>query len=96
MDRIAMSLLAGVGVLLIYAGYKLFCGLPHMNGSSASRTSVFLLNIVPGALLALVGTGLVAQGIWPHKQTTPLVNRHRASEGATWHRNKPHVLPRSA
>jgi hypothetical protein len=94
MDRIAMSLLAGVGVLLIYAGYKLFCGLPNRN-EGTSRTSVFLMNIIPGALLALVGTGLVAHGLFAH-QAVPAAHRHRASEGATWHRNTPVILPRSA
>jgi hypothetical protein len=95
MDRIAMSLLAGVGVLLIYAGYKLFCGLPHMN-ENTSRASVFLMNIVPGALLALVGTGLVAHGLFSHQAAPAAAHRHRASEGATWHRNKPAIIPRSA
>ena len=96
MDRIVMSLLAGVGVLLIYAGYKLFCGLPALNGSGVSRSGVFLMNIVPGALLALVGTGLIAHGILPHKSIVPVTHRHKASEGATWHRNKPAILPSSA
>jgi hypothetical protein len=90
MDRIAMSLLAGVGVLLIYAGYKLFCGLPALNGTSANRTSVFMLNIVPGALLALAGTALIAQGIVPP-------HRHKVPQRATtWHHNKPAILPRAA
>ena len=89
MDRIATLFFMAVGLMCIYAGYKLFCGLPaiHRQGARASRTSVFLLNIIPGALLALAGTGLLAaqtRGLLSHR---PAVHRHGpAEEGASWHR----------
>jgi len=91
MDRIATLFLAGIGLALIYGGYKLFCGLPAINrqGAPASRTSVFLLNVIPGALLALAGTGLLAaqtRGLLSHR---PAVHRHGpAEEGTSWHHGR--------
>ena len=61
MDRFAVLLMTSLGVACIYAGYKLFCGLPALNGQTtrASRSGVLLLNVIPGILLALIGTGLL-------------------------------------
>jgi hypothetical protein len=88
MDYIASFLLSAVGTTCIYAGYWLFCDLPAMSGrgSRVNRAAVFLLNIVPGALLALSGAALLtteARGILSHR---PAVQRHApAAEGTSWH-----------
>jgi hypothetical protein len=98
MDRIAMLFLTGVGIMCLYAGYKLFCGLPAINGTQTSRTSVFLLNIVPGALLALIGTGiLAAEARNLVAADRPLIHRHHSGEeGASWHRGGPRLPARAA
>jgi hypothetical protein len=99
MDRIAMLFFAGLGSICIYAGYKLFCGLPLLNGqtSSPSRKAVLLMNVVPGAVLALVGTGILtteARSLTSHR---PTVQRHEpAAQGAQWHRRKSGFLARAA
>jgi len=87
MDRFAI-LFAALGLICIYAGYKLFCGLPAMNGgkSRANWLTVFLINVVPGALLALVGTGLLmgqVRSVFSHPAS---IRGHQPAEGTTWHR----------
>jgi hypothetical protein len=89
-DRFAVLLITSLGVACIYAGYKLFCGLPALNGQTtrATRSGVLLLNIIPGILLALIGTGLLtaeAHGILSHR---PSVQRHQSQEGTSWHQHK--------
>jgi hypothetical protein len=88
MDRIAMLFLAGVGIACICVGYRLFCGLPALGQPSrrASRSVVFLLNIVPGALLALIGAGILTaetRSMIVHRQAT----RHMqpAAQGTSRH-----------
>jgi len=88
MEQIAMLLMAGVGVACIYIGYQLFCGLPAIAGSarSVSRTRVFLMNVVPGALLALIGAGILTaetRNILPHRHAA--IRQKAAPEGVSWH-----------
>jgi hypothetical protein len=98
MDWIAMLFVAAVGASCVYAGYKLFCGLPALSdGPRASRASVLLLNVVPGALLALIGMGLLtaeARGLVSHR---PAIRRQtQPAEGASWHLRKPGFFARAA
>ncbi len=98
MDRFAI-LFATVGLICIYAGYRLFCGLPAMNGSKprANWLTVVLMNVVPGALLALVGTGLLmgqVRTVFSHPTSIP---RHQPpAEGTTWHRAYSRLRARAA
>jgi hypothetical protein len=83
MDYVASLFLAAVGATCIYAGYKLFCDLPAMG---ASRAAVFLLNIVPGALLALSGTALLTTEARGMLSTRPAMRREAPpAEGTSWH-----------
>ncbi len=91
MDRFAMLFLAGLGLACICAGYQLFCGLPAMTGPRprVSPASVLLLNIIPGALLALIGAGILTaetHSIVSHKHVVP--HRRSAGEGVSWHPGK--------
>jgi hypothetical protein len=94
-DRFATLLLTSLGIACIYAGYKLFCGLPALNGqTSTSRSSVLLLNVIPGILLALIGTGLLtaeAHGILSRRSS---INRHESQEGTSWHLHKHGLMDR--
>lgn len=98
MDRFAMLLLTSLGVGCLCAGYKLFCGLPALSGEStrASRAGVVLLNVIPGILLALIGTGLLtaeAHGILAQQ---PAIHRHQPSaEGTSWHLHTPGFMSRN-
>src|ERR1035437_9581326 len=97
MDRFAMLFLAGIGPACICAGYKLFCGLPAMSSRRASRASVLLLNIIPGALLALIGVGILTTAVRAVASDTPPIQRHPATdEGATWHGGKFGIPGRAA
>lgn len=51
-------LLALAGIGCIYAGYVLFCGLPAAR-AGRSRTRLLCVNILPGALLALIGMSVI-------------------------------------
>jgi hypothetical protein len=95
-DRFAVLLMTSLGVACIYAGYKLFCGLPALNGQTtrASRSGVLLLNVIPGILLALIGTGLLtaeAHGILSRR---PSIQRHQSPEGTSWHLHKHGLMDR--
>ena len=88
MERFAVLLLTSLGFACLFAGYKLFCGLPALNGetSRASRTGVLLLNIIPGILLALIGAGVLTaqvEGILSHRNR--LVERHQSPDDTSWH-----------
>jgi hypothetical protein len=89
MDGIVMLLVAWAGLTCIWLGYKLFCGLPaiSVDGPQASRSSVFLMNVVPGALLALVGSGLLTADA---RVLTHHSNRSHtpAGQGASWHHTR--------
>lgn len=91
MDRFAMLLIASLGLACIYVGYKLFCGLPALRGDGpgASRAGVVLLNVIPGALLALAGAGILMADV--HGATShgaghgSGIHRHEPATGASWH-----------
>jgi hypothetical protein len=56
-----------------------------------------MINVIPGVLLALFGTGLLmaqVHGALTHKPAVE--HRHPASEGATWHRGKAGFFARAA
>jgi hypothetical protein len=94
MDYVASLFLAAVGATCIYAGYKLFCDLPAMG---ASRAAVFVLNIVPGALLALSGTALLtteARGMLSHRAA--IRREAPPAEGTSWHPLRPKPDDRKA
>ena len=96
MNHIVSLFLAAFGATCIYAGYRLFCGLPVLSVAHrpVSRTHVLLLNVVPGALLALIGTALLtteARAMMPHK--TGVERYHPPTEGTSWH---PAAEPRRA
>jgi hypothetical protein len=63
-------LLTAIGLICIYAGYVLFCRLPAAR-AGRSRMRLFFLNLLPGALLALIGmsaiTYQVKSVIAPHR-----------------------------
>jgi hypothetical protein len=91
-----MLLLTSLGLACICAGYKLFCGLPALNGQTtrASRSGVLLLNVIPGIVLALIGTGLLtaeAHGILSRR---PSIQRHQSQEGTSWHPHKRGLMDR--
>jgi len=96
MDGIATLFLTGLGLFCIFLGYRLFCGLPAMNGLRASRSSVILLNVVPGALLALFGAGLLTaevRGVISHR---PPISYHQPAAGTAWHRVQSRLRARQA
>jgi hypothetical protein len=62
--------LTALGLICIYAGYVLFCGLPAAR-RGRSRLRLLFLNLLPGALLALIGmsaiTYQVKSVVAPHR-----------------------------
>jgi len=97
MDRFAMLFLTLAGLISIYAGYQLFCGLPALRTQGVTPASVLLLNIVPGALLAVGGIAILtveARTLISHPSS--IEHRQPSNEGATWHRTKAGLLSRSA
>lgn len=92
MDRFAILFLTSLGVGCLCAGYKLFCGLPALSGKTtrASRAGVVLLNVIPGILLALLGTGLLTAEVHGILAQQPGIHRRQPSaEGTSWHLHKP-------
>jgi hypothetical protein len=77
MERFAALFLTGIAVICIYAGYQLFCDLPA--ASRGNRLRVFLLNIVPGALLALIGMGIFTAQVRTLISHKPFVEKHQRS-----------------
>lgn len=61
MDRTAAWIVAGLGGICIYAGYRLFCTAPVAGGRTelARRTKAVLANFLPGAVLALFGAAIL-------------------------------------
>jgi hypothetical protein len=95
MENPATLILAAFGLACIYAGYRLFCGLPSMN--KYTRPAVFLMNVVPGALLALFGTFLITTQARAMVSHRPAIQRHQpAAEGTSWHPGAAHHVDRSA
>jgi hypothetical protein len=88
MENLATLILAAVGIACIYTGYRLFCCLPALNNRTVptNRAAVFLMNVVPGALLALFGAVLLttqARAMVAHR---PVIQRRQpAAEGTSWH-----------
>jgi hypothetical protein len=98
MNFVATLFLATVGATCIYAGYRLFCDLPAISrqGLRANRAAVLLLNIFPGALLAMSGTALLTAEARVMLSHRPAAIRHYepAAEGTSWHRRSPKVFNR--
>ena len=99
MDHVFTLFLASLGAICIYAGYRLFCDLPvaRRQGIQPSRTTVLLLNIVPGALLALFGAALFtteARGMLTPRPA--LHNQSPSTEGTSWRGTHAKVFRRSA
>ena len=69
--------MTSLALACIYAGYKLFCGLPALN--RGSRIGVLLLNVIPGILLALIGTGLLAAQVHNVVSHASVARHHRYS-----------------
>ena len=99
MDHVFTLLLAGLGAVCIYFGYRLFCDLPVLRrqGAQPTRAAVILLNIVPGALLALFGAALFtteARGMLAPRPGT----RYQvpSTEGTSWHGTHFRPLNRAA
>jgi hypothetical protein len=99
MDRVATMFLASLGAICIYAGYRLFCDLPVLRreGQRANRAAVLLVNMIPGALLALFGAALItteARGMLTHR---PAIRYQApAAQGTSWHRENPRPFGRPA
>jgi hypothetical protein len=67
------------GLLSIYLGYKLFCDVPFRKGRTF-RT-IFLLNLVSGAALAIFGIGVLTadlRGI--HTSNSPGLRHQKSAE----------------
>ncbi len=62
--------LVAAGLACIYSGYVLFCGLPAAR-RGRSRLRLLFLNLLPGAMLALIGMGAITY------QVTSVVAPHR-------------------
>jgi hypothetical protein len=95
MENQATLIFAALGIACIYAGYRLFCGLPSMKTNS--RAKVWLMNVVPGALLALFGTFLFtseARAMVSHH--APIQRRQPAAEGTSWHPGSPRASDHAA
>ena len=86
MDWVGMLFFTGLAFVCIYAGYQLFCGLPALR--RAGRLGTFVLNIIPGALLALIGMGILTAEVRSLVLHKTAVLWHRpAGEGAAFHRD---------
>ncbi len=70
-----MLFVASIGLICIYAGYKLFCGIP-----SGVGTRALILNIVPGALLGLAGMGILTAEFRMAISHKPVVERRQGPE----------------
>jgi hypothetical protein len=70
--------IAAVGFLSIYLGYKLFCDIPFRGGRTF-RT-IFLVNLVSGAALALFGVGVLTADLRSMRN-----DRNGAGAGAVHH-----------
>ncbi len=88
MDYFVRLFIATLGLACIYAGYRLFCGLPALNPHRpVNRASVYALNVIPGVILALSGAGLLtAQALIPlsHRHSSTSIER-RVPSGAAFH-----------
>jgi hypothetical protein len=92
MPQAATLILAALGIVCIAVGYRLFCGLPALRPQHRTpRAAVFMLNILPGALLALFGAGLVTVQARTLLSKHPEIHQH---EPATQETGWPHTPTR--
>lgn len=75
--RVMTVLMTAIGIACIYAGYLLFCGLPAAR-TARSKARVFAINIVPGALLALIGMTVITAQLRSVMEPRPMVRQHAA------------------
>ncbi len=73
MDRTATWILAGLGAICIYAGYRLFFAAPaaKRQGFLPRRAALLLMNMLPGAVLTLFGAAILttaASTLFWHRQ----------------------------
>jgi hypothetical protein len=75
-----------IGGMSLYLGYRLFCDAPHFN-PAATRVSV-VRNFLTGALLALLGLGILFTGArsWAaqHQPTHRGSNHNRPAEQGSY------------
>ena len=90
MDRILMLLFAALGALCMFAGYRLFCDLPILRilGSRRNWAALILLNIVPGAVLALFGAALFVTEARAMVNHRPDIHSTSPAEGTSLHHNR--------
>ena len=84
MGLFSLLCILGAAAICLHEGYKLFCGIPA--AGSQTRGRVFLWNIIPGAVLALLGAGLLTAGV--HRIVSHDAQAHRSvrgSHGVVWH-----------
>jgi len=84
MGLFSLLCILGAAAICLHEGYRLFCGIPAAGNQSRAR--VFLWNIIPGAILALLGAGLLTAGV--HRIVSHDAQAHRvipSSRGALWH-----------
>jgi hypothetical protein len=98
MPLAATLILAALGILCVVLGYRLFCGLPVMRGNyPASRSTALLLNILPGAILALFGAGLFTAEARTLVNRHPAIQRHiPATQQTGWPHSPTHIPSRAA
>lgn len=77
--------IALVGILSIFLGYRLFCGI---SGVRTGRRSTVMTNLASGALLALFGMGMLVadvRGFAPAKPSQPEWQRKSAQHESFQH-----------
>ncbi len=74
---VRLTIAAG-GLLSIYFGYKLFCDVPFRMGRTF-RT-IFVLNLVSGAGLALFGVGVLTADLRGIRTNAPAVPQRKSAE----------------
>jgi hypothetical protein len=63
--------LALIGILSVYLGYRLFCGIAEQR---TGKPSLLITNLASGALLALFGIGILVAGLRGYGDTAPAVH----------------------
>jgi len=98
MDLVTAWFLVCVGATCIFAGYKLFCDLPALSEPQPreNRASVVLTNVIPGLLLAVLGTALVTTQVRGMISPSRMIRHHEpAAHGASWHPVSPGIVHRA-
>jgi hypothetical protein len=98
MPQAATLILAALGIICIAVGYRLFCGLPALRRQHRTpRAALFVLNILPGALLALFGAGLFTVQARTLLSKHPGIHQHEhATQETGWPHTSAHIPSRSA